>query len=184
MLEALERTSREKYVPAYSIARIWAGLADRDQTLLWLEKAFQEGSPRMVFLDLDPAFDPFRPDTSVSGPPPPRPVAGTHLMPMSAETHRFKVGAFNCLAVSDGTFVYPAEMFFANARKEDYESELRRPPSAGPNHHTLQLSISGYRQAPVAGGYRRREARAEPRADWSTTCAVRESSRKPSTRWS
>ena len=62
ILQALERTSREKYVPAYSLARVWAGLADRDQTLLWLEKAFQEGSPRMVFLDLDPAFDPFRPD--------------------------------------------------------------------------------------------------------------------------
>jgi glyoxylase-like metal-dependent hydrolase (beta-lactamase superfamily II) len=44
---------------------------------------------------------------------------------METETHRFKVGAFDCLAVSDGTFPYPAELFFANARKQDYERELR-----------------------------------------------------------
>jgi glyoxylase-like metal-dependent hydrolase (beta-lactamase superfamily II) len=44
---------------------------------------------------------------------------------METETHRFKLGAFDCLAVSDGTFAYPAELFFANARKQDYERELR-----------------------------------------------------------
>ena len=43
---------------------------------------------------------------------------------MGAETYRFKIGAFNCLAVSDGTFVYPAEMVFANAPKEEYEAAL------------------------------------------------------------
>jgi glyoxylase-like metal-dependent hydrolase (beta-lactamase superfamily II) len=44
---------------------------------------------------------------------------------MKAETHRFKIGAFDCLAVSDGTFAYPAGLFFANARKEEYEQALR-----------------------------------------------------------
>jgi glyoxylase-like metal-dependent hydrolase (beta-lactamase superfamily II) len=44
---------------------------------------------------------------------------------MKAETHRFKIGAFDCLAVSDGTFAYPAGLFFANARKEEYEQGLR-----------------------------------------------------------
>ncbi len=44
---------------------------------------------------------------------------------MEAETHRFKIGAFDCLAVSDGTFAYPAGLLFANARKEDYEQGLR-----------------------------------------------------------
>jgi glyoxylase-like metal-dependent hydrolase (beta-lactamase superfamily II) len=44
---------------------------------------------------------------------------------MKAETLRFKIGAFDCLAVSDGTFAYPAGAFFANARKEDYEQGLR-----------------------------------------------------------
>ncbi len=44
---------------------------------------------------------------------------------MKADTYRFKIGAFDCLAVSDGTFAYPAGLFFANARKEDYETGLR-----------------------------------------------------------
>jgi glyoxylase-like metal-dependent hydrolase (beta-lactamase superfamily II) len=44
---------------------------------------------------------------------------------MKPDTHRFKIGAFDGLAVSDGTFAYPAGLFFANARKEDYEQRLR-----------------------------------------------------------
>lgn len=44
---------------------------------------------------------------------------------MNPESCRFKIGAFDCVAVSDGTFDYPAELFFANARKQDYERELR-----------------------------------------------------------
>jgi glyoxylase-like metal-dependent hydrolase (beta-lactamase superfamily II) len=44
---------------------------------------------------------------------------------MKVDTYRFKIGAFDCLAVSDGTFAYPAGLFFADARKEDYEEELR-----------------------------------------------------------
>lgn len=44
---------------------------------------------------------------------------------MKADNYRFKIGAFDCLAVSDGTFDYPAGLFFANARKEDYEQGLR-----------------------------------------------------------
>jgi glyoxylase-like metal-dependent hydrolase (beta-lactamase superfamily II) len=49
---------------------------------------------------------------------------------MDAETYRFKIGAFNCLAVSDGTFVYPAGMVFVNAPQKEYEAVLgeRRLP--------------------------------------------------------
>jgi serine/threonine protein kinase len=63
LLQGLEKTGRQKYVPPYSIAGIWAGLGDRDQTLGWLEKAFEERSLRMAFPDVDPAFDTFRSDT-------------------------------------------------------------------------------------------------------------------------
>jgi glyoxylase-like metal-dependent hydrolase (beta-lactamase superfamily II) len=44
---------------------------------------------------------------------------------MDAETHRFKLGAFDCLAVSDGTFAYSPATIFANASKEDYQAALR-----------------------------------------------------------
>ena len=43
---------------------------------------------------------------------------------MEPETYQFKVGAFHCLAVSDGTFVYPPAGVFANAGKEEYEGAL------------------------------------------------------------
>ncbi len=51
---------------------------------------------------------------------------------MSTERYRFKVGAFECVAVSDGTFTYttpsfplPATFLFANAPKERLEQKLR-----------------------------------------------------------
>jgi glyoxylase-like metal-dependent hydrolase (beta-lactamase superfamily II) len=43
---------------------------------------------------------------------------------MDAETYRFEIGAFHCLAVCDGTFVCPPGEFFINALKEDYEAAL------------------------------------------------------------
>jgi len=51
---------------------------------------------------------------------------------MNAEIYRFKVGTFECTAVSDGTLTYapptfppPATFLFANAPKEDLEQVLR-----------------------------------------------------------
>jgi glyoxylase-like metal-dependent hydrolase (beta-lactamase superfamily II) len=43
---------------------------------------------------------------------------------MNAETHRFKVGNFECMAVSDGAFTYPLNSFFANAPNEALEKVL------------------------------------------------------------
>ncbi len=46
---------------------------------------------------------------------------------MTAENYRFKIGTFECIVVSDGTFAYPhpAQMFFANAPKERLAQHLR-----------------------------------------------------------
>jgi tetratricopeptide (TPR) repeat protein len=62
LLQGLEKTSEQKYVPAYSFAGIWAALGDRVQTFLWLEKACEERSARLQFFDVEPAFDTFRSD--------------------------------------------------------------------------------------------------------------------------
>jgi glyoxylase-like metal-dependent hydrolase (beta-lactamase superfamily II) len=43
---------------------------------------------------------------------------------VSTETYPFKIGDFHCLAVSDGTFVYPPGGVFFNARQEEYEAAL------------------------------------------------------------
>lgn len=44
---------------------------------------------------------------------------------MNTEIYRFKVGTFECIAVSDGTFAYPDHSFFVNAPKERLEQVLR-----------------------------------------------------------
>jgi eukaryotic-like serine/threonine-protein kinase len=63
VLQALEKIREERYVPAYSFAEIYAGLSDRERTLLWLERANEERSSRMVLLNVDPAFDALRSDS-------------------------------------------------------------------------------------------------------------------------
>ena len=51
---------------------------------------------------------------------------------MNGEVHRFKVGSFECIAVSDGTHTYappifpiPGTFLFANAQREHLEQVLR-----------------------------------------------------------
>ena len=47
---------------------------------------------------------------------------------MNAETYRFKLGAFECIVISDGTRVYPGpgQAFFYNAPQEELANELRQ----------------------------------------------------------
>ena len=63
ILQALERTSEERYVSSYSLARFYAGLGDRERTLHWLDRANEERSFRMAYLNVDPAFDALRSDS-------------------------------------------------------------------------------------------------------------------------
>ncbi|HVG72064.1 MAG TPA: MBL fold metallo-hydrolase [Vicinamibacterales bacterium] len=43
---------------------------------------------------------------------------------MSTDTFEFRVGRFMCLALLDGTFRYPPELFFSNLPRDQYESRL------------------------------------------------------------
>lgn len=56
-LDALIALSKQKYVSAYHIAAIYAGLKDKDHAFEWLDKAFQERADWMVFVKVDPRFD-------------------------------------------------------------------------------------------------------------------------------
>jgi TolB-like protein/Tfp pilus assembly protein PilF len=60
ILRRFEKLLEEKYVSAYSIAKVYAGLGEREEVLRWLGRALEERSSRTVFLTLDPAFDAFR----------------------------------------------------------------------------------------------------------------------------
>jgi len=52
--------SRRRYVSPFDIALIYVGLNDRDQSLELLEKAYQERSTWMVYLNVDPRLERLR----------------------------------------------------------------------------------------------------------------------------
>jgi TolB-like protein/Tfp pilus assembly protein PilF len=54
--------SKAKWVSPYSVALVYAGLDDREQTLEWLERGLQQRDPRMVFLQAEPKWNVFRDD--------------------------------------------------------------------------------------------------------------------------
>ena len=53
---------RQGDVQAIDIARVHVGLGEREQALDWLEKAFVERDPNMVFLKFHSVWDPLRSD--------------------------------------------------------------------------------------------------------------------------
>lgn len=62
ILDELGARSQEAYVPAYFFALIHAGLGDRDQAIEWLERAYQERSSVLAYLQVDPRIDNLRSD--------------------------------------------------------------------------------------------------------------------------
>src|SRR5262249_54305264 len=59
-LEGLLKLSQERYVSPYNIAMIYNGLGERDETLVWLERGYQQREPRMVFLKVEPKWNNLR----------------------------------------------------------------------------------------------------------------------------
>jgi TolB-like protein/DNA-binding winged helix-turn-helix (wHTH) protein/Tfp pilus assembly protein PilF len=62
MLEGLGHLSATRYVSPYSVALVHAGLGERDQALVWLDKAYAERSDYMPYLRLEPMLDGLRSD--------------------------------------------------------------------------------------------------------------------------
>ena len=58
-LEAVAQSSA-RFVPPYAIALIHAGLGHTDLALAWLARAFDSHDVHLVFLPVDPKWDPFR----------------------------------------------------------------------------------------------------------------------------
>lgn len=78
MIAQLERVSKRQYVSSYFIAIIYMGLGDLDRTFEWLEKAYEERSGFMAFINIEPMLDALRGDPRFKalsdkiGPLPPR----------------------------------------------------------------------------------------------------------------
>ena len=60
MLEMLMKESGERYISPFLIASFHTGLGDFEEALDWLEKAYEERVAYMVFIGVDPSFDPLR----------------------------------------------------------------------------------------------------------------------------
>jgi tetratricopeptide (TPR) repeat protein len=61
-LEALRELSKSRYVPAIYMAKICAGLGDNDEAFHWLDKAADDHSDGLAFLNVDPTIDSLRSD--------------------------------------------------------------------------------------------------------------------------
>ena len=56
-LRALLADADHRYVPPYSVAQVYAALQDRDATFHWLNRAADERSSWVLFVNVDPRFD-------------------------------------------------------------------------------------------------------------------------------
>ena len=63
VLRTLEAVSRERYVPPYQMALVHAGLGEREEVFQWLIKAYDARDVHLVFLTVDPKWDPYRGDS-------------------------------------------------------------------------------------------------------------------------
>ena len=66
-LGELRAISDQRYVPPYNVALIYHGLGDADETIKWLERAYDERDVHMVFLGVDPKWDALRNDPRFVG---------------------------------------------------------------------------------------------------------------------
>jgi TolB-like protein len=62
VLSDLKQMSKRKYVSAYLVATIYAGLGDKDATFHWLATALEQRNDLLVDLKVDPVFASFRTD--------------------------------------------------------------------------------------------------------------------------
>jgi TolB-like protein/DNA-binding winged helix-turn-helix (wHTH) protein/Tfp pilus assembly protein PilF len=63
VLDKLNELSRQKYVSPVFMAKIYAGLAEKDKAFEWLEKAYEDHSIVSVgYIKTNPMFDPLRSD--------------------------------------------------------------------------------------------------------------------------
>jgi hypothetical protein len=62
IIEELKQMSRRRYVSALHVAAIYSSLQDYDRAFEWLDKAHGERAPSLIYLKVNPVWDPLRPD--------------------------------------------------------------------------------------------------------------------------
>src|SRR4030095_5436592 len=59
-LAELREMSKRRYISPYLIAVVSVGLGDKAQAFAWLDKAYQDRSATLIWLKVEPLFDPLR----------------------------------------------------------------------------------------------------------------------------
>jgi hypothetical protein len=62
VLEQMIARSKTSYVAGNFIAQVYVGLGKNDEAFAWLEKAYAHHSFQLIFLRVDPPWDPIRAD--------------------------------------------------------------------------------------------------------------------------
>jgi tetratricopeptide (TPR) repeat protein len=62
VLDELNARSKQKHISAMAFAYVYAGLGDRDQAFLWLDKAYLERNPSLIYLNVSKSYGPIRSD--------------------------------------------------------------------------------------------------------------------------
>ena len=62
VLDELSESAKERYVCPHHVAQIYAALGDKEQAFHWLETAYEEHSPDLIDLKIEPALDSLRTD--------------------------------------------------------------------------------------------------------------------------
>jgi Flp pilus assembly protein TadD len=62
VLRRLESDATERYVPPVAIALVHAGLGEREAVMEWLAKAYDARDVHLIYLTVDPKWDPYRAD--------------------------------------------------------------------------------------------------------------------------
>ncbi len=63
VIAGLHENARRRYTSPYDVAAVFAGLGDKEQTLAWLERAYEDRSGWMAWwMKVDPRFDTLRSD--------------------------------------------------------------------------------------------------------------------------
>jgi TolB-like protein len=60
VLGVLEEVSRSRYMPPYAMALVYAGLGETEMVFEWLDRAYLVRDVHLVFLTVDPKWDPYR----------------------------------------------------------------------------------------------------------------------------
>ena len=62
LLRELTERARKRYVSAYAFVLVYAGMGNKDQAFVWLDKAYEERASTLPFLKTNPTLASLRSD--------------------------------------------------------------------------------------------------------------------------